>query len=207
VYSQLRWCIDTLGILCCLLGAGLFYGTKRETLWDRDNLVGLILIGIALSTHGGFDTILRSSPHATFSGYVLGFTRMSGSSGWISLYDCGYPPAQFSVDAPHQAVFLPAWRNVPDAVWNMDQVWLLRVTYRTRDLQAERIESEPVPLAKASGMQKWTWQWVEPLLRPILESAIGLALIFGAAVTFLIKRGSSGASSFDIAAVGRDAHS
>ena len=63
----------------------------------------------------------------------------------------------------------PAKPNVPDGAWSTDEIWLLRATYRTRDLQAVRIEGEPVPSAEASGMQTWTWQSNEPLLRPVLE--------------------------------------
>jgi hypothetical protein len=194
VYSELSLCVDALGVICVVWGLALFSGTKRETLWDRDNIVGLLLIGIALSTHGGFDTILRSSRHATFSGYVLGWSRSSGkvasASGWIWLYDLGYPPAEDWGDAPYRAVYIPANRNVPDAAWSTDKVWLLRTTYRTRDLQAVRIEGEPVPSAKASGMQTWTWQSDEPLLRPALKAAIGLALTLGAAIRLPMRRGS-----------------
>jgi hypothetical protein len=91
------------------VGVSLFSGTKRETLWDRDNLVGLLLIGIALSAHGGFDAILRSSPHAVFSGYVLGFSRSLGlSPSVICLYDLGSPPGNDYVDAPYRCVYIPA---------------------------------------------------------------------------------------------------
>jgi hypothetical protein len=151
VYSELRLCIDILVFICVVLGVCSFSGTKRETLWDRGNLVGLLLIGIALSTHGGFDTILRSSPRATFSGYDLGWARSSGdatASGWISLYDLGYPPPVGFVDypsAPHRPVYIPANRKLPGAAWNTTKVWLLRVEYRTRDLQAVKIEGCPVP--------------------------------------------------------------
>lgn len=111
MYSELRLCIDTLGLICVVLGVALFAGTKRETLWDRNNLVGLLLVGIALSTHGGFDTILRSSPRATFSGYVLAWSRSSedaaSASGWIWLYDLGYPPAKGWEGAPYRALYLP----------------------------------------------------------------------------------------------------
>jgi hypothetical protein len=192
VYSELRLCVDALGVVCAVWGISLFAGTKRETLWDRDNIVGLLLIGIALSTHGGLDTILRSSSHATFSGYVLGWSRSSGmasASGWIWLYDLGYPIGKDLGDAPAgRAVYIPANRNVPDAAWNTDKVWLLRTTYRTRDLQAVRIEGVPVSLAKASGMRTWTWQSNEPLLRPAVEAAIGIALMLGAAIGLLTRR-------------------
>ena len=210
MYWELRLCIDALAVICVVLGVSLFAGTKRETLWDRNNLVGLLLVGIALSTHGGFDTILRSSPHATFSGYVLGWDRASGNaasaSGRIWLYDLGYPPTKDFVDAPYRAVYIPAKRNIPDAAWSTDRLWLLRATYRTRDLQAVRIEGDPVPSARASGMQTWTWQSDEPLLRPVLEAAIGLALMLGAAIRLLKRSGSPDASSLHITFVEDEAH-
>lgn len=153
--------------------------------------------------------VLRSSPHATFSGYVLGWSRSgdaASASGWIWLYDLGYPPAKGWGDAPYRAVYIPAKRNVPDAAWSTDEVWLLRATYRTRDLQAVRIEGEPVPSQKALGMQTWTWQSNEPLLRPALEGAIGLALVLGAAVRLLIRRDSPDPLSLHITPVGDDPH-
>ncbi len=205
MYSGLRLCIDTLGVICVILGVGLFSGTKRESLWDRDNFVGLLLIGIALSTHGGFDTILRSSPHAVFSGYVLGSTGLSGeagSSGWIWLYDLGNPPVERFWDKPHRAVYIPASGKVPDAAWSTNEVWYLRATYRTRDLQAVRIEGKPVSSPQASGLQSWTWQRDEPLLRPALETTIGLALVLGAAI-LLMRRVSPDSSSLHISPVWR----
>ena len=209
MYWELRLCIDTLGVICVVLGLSLFAGTKRETLWDRNNLVGLLLVGIALLTHGGFDTILRSSPHATFSGYVLAWDRSSdaaSASGRIWLYDLGYPPTKDWVDAPYRAVYIPARRNLPDAAWSTDKVWLLRATYRTRDLQAVRIEGKPVPSQKASEMQTWTWQSNEPLLRPALESVIGLALMLGTALRLLMRRGSPDGSSLHLTLVGDGPH-
>ena len=209
MYSELRLCIDTLGIICIVLGLSLFVGTKRETLWDKDNLVGLLLVGIALSTHGGFDTFLRSSPRATFSGYDLGWTRSgeaASASGRMWLYDIGYPPTNDWVGAPSRAVYIPASREMPDAAWNTDEVWLLRTTYRTRDLQAVRIEGQPVPSAEAAGMRTWTWQSDEPLMRPAVEAVIGLALILGAAVKLLTRRDTPDASSLHIAFVENDPH-
>jgi len=201
LYSGLHLCIDTLSVVLIVLGVCLFYGTKRETLWDRDNLVGLLLIGIALSTHGGFDTIMRSSPHATFSGYVLGWSRSSGqvasASGWIWLYDLGNPPAERFWDKPYRAVYIPPRGKVPDAAWSTDRVWLLRTTYRTRDLQAVRIEGTSVASSETFGPQAWTWQRNEPLLRPALETTIGLALMVGAGI-LLIRRVSPDSSSLHI---------
>ena len=193
MYSGVRVCIDTLGVICVVLGVGLFAGTKRETLWDRNNLVGLLLVGVALSIHGGFDTILRSSPRATFSGYVLAWSRSSDDapshSGWIWLYDLGYPPAKGWGGAPYRALYIPEGSGVPDAAWSTDSTWFLRATYRNRDLQAMRVEGKPVPSAKASGVQNWTWEWNEPLWRPALEAATGFTLMLGAAIGLVRKRG------------------
>ena len=205
MYSGLRLCIDTLGVICVVLGVGLFSGTKRESLWDRDNLVGLLLLGIALSTHGGFDTILRSSPHAVFSGYVLGWSRSSGdvasASGWIWLYDLGNPPAERFWDKPYRAIYIPAGGKAPDAAWSTDEVWLLRATYRMRDLQAVRIEGTPVASSKASGLQAWSWHHNEPIFLPAVETTVGLALMLGAAI-LLMRRVSPDASSLHITFVG-----
>jgi hypothetical protein len=207
VYSELRLCLDAVGVICVVLGICLFSGTKRETLWDKNNLVGLLLIGIALSTHGGFDTVLRSSPHATFSGYVLAWSRSSGhvpsASGWIWLYDLGFPPTKAFEDSPYRAIYIPSKRNLPSEAWNTDEIWLLQATYRTRDLQAVRIEGRPIPSPKTSGLRAWTWQYDEPLLRPACETIIGLGLILGA-VILLMRRVSPNASPLHIVHIGDD---
>jgi hypothetical protein len=208
VYVELRVFIDVLGIGCIVLGITLFAGTKRETLWDRDNLVGLLLVGVALSTHGGFDTILRSSPRAPFSGYVTTLARRSddvGSASMIYVCDLGYPPESFASfvaeypkaqgsGAPCQALYIPAKSGLPDAAWNTDMVWLLRTVYRTRDFQVTRIDGEPVPSAKASGIQSWTWQRNEPVLRPTIEAATGFTLMLGAAFALLRRKRLDAAS-------------
>lgn len=201
MYVELRVCIDVLGIVCAVLGILLFAGTQRETLRDRHNFVGLLLIGVALSTHGGFDTILRSSPRATFSGYVTTLARTSDdpdSTSMIYLCDLGYPPeslASFAAEypkapsgAPCRALYTPAKSGLPDAAWNTNMVWLLQTVYRTRDFQVTRIDGEPVPSAKASGIQSWTWQRNEPVLRPAIEAATGCALTLGAAAALFRRR-------------------
>jgi hypothetical protein len=195
LYFGLRLCIDTLCVIFVVVGVGFFSGTKRETLWDRENLVGLLLIGIALSAHGGVDTILRSSPHAVFSGYVLGFSRPSGLlPGGICLYDLD----NHHWDPPYRCVYIPAGSKVPGAVWTTGTIWLLRATYRTRDLQAVRIEGEPVPSREATGLQAWTWQHNEPLLRPVIEASVGIILMLGAAIKAMIRRASPVSSSLHI---------
>jgi len=205
VYPGLRLCIDAFAIICIVVGVGLFSGTKRETLWDRDNLVGLLLIGTALSIHGGLDTFFRSSPHAVFSGYVVGWSRPEDpawSPEWFCLYGLGYPPAENLWDASNRCVYLPPGHNVPGAVWETNETWLLRVTYRTRDLQAVRIEGKPVPLPDGSGLKAglkaWSWQSNEPVLRPALETGLGLALMLWAAIRFLLRRTSPTSSSLHI---------
>jgi len=188
------------------MGVLSFSGTKRETLWD--NLVGLLLIGIALSTHGGFHTILRSSPRATFSGYVTTMARTSddrGSASMIYVCDLGYPPESFESfvakypkgqgsGAPCQALYTPAKSGLPDATWNTHMVWLLRTVYRTRDFQVTRIDGEPVPFAKSSGTQSWTWQRNEPVLLPAIETATGFTLMLGTAIALLRRKRLDAAS-------------
>jgi|ERR1700678_3585572 hypothetical protein len=168
-YPELRFCINVLAAICVVMGLTLFAGTKRETLWDRNNLVGMLFLGIALSAHGGFETILRSSPRASCSGYVMtwrGGPTSTGSMRSIDLYDLGYPPpvtnrGAYWLGSPYCAVYIPV--DVPNAVWQHG--WFLRVTYRTRDLQAVRIEGKPLPTAKASGVQEWHWLPFSPSTR------------------------------------------
>jgi hypothetical protein len=109
------------------------------------------------------------------------------------------------VDALYRCVYIPAGRNVPVAVWSTDEIWLLRATYRTRDLRAVKIEGKPVPSPKASGLQAWSWQSSEPLIRPAFETTIGVVLMLGAGI-FLIRRRSPDVSSHFISLVGDAAH-
>ena len=203
MYSELRLCIETLAVILVVVGVGLFSGTKRETLCDRDNLVGLLLIGIALSAHGGFDTILRSSPHAVFSGYVEGWSRPLGllPSG-ICLYDLGDPPTKTLWDAPYRCVYIPAGSKVPDAIWSTGKIWELQATYRTRDLQAVKIEGEPVKASLATELQAWTWQHDEPLWRPAIETSVGLIFMLASASRLVIKRASPVSSFLHISSTG-----
>lgn len=76
-----------------LVALPLFIGTSRQRLFDKNNLLALVLLGLAAFSHGGFETVIRSSPHAVFSGYVLGWSGGSEdeeSSLWI--YDLGSLP-------------------------------------------------------------------------------------------------------------------
>ncbi|MGC1975549.1 MAG: hypothetical protein WA671_02410, partial [Candidatus Sulfotelmatobacter sp.] len=89
--------VNVAAIVCAMVALPLFIGTKRQTRFDKNNLVGFVLLGAAVLLHGGFLTVLRSSPHAVFSGYVLGWSgggEDTESSLWI--YDLGFPPADES---------------------------------------------------------------------------------------------------------------
>lgn len=170
----------------------LFAGTKRETLWDRNNLVGLLLIGFALLFHGGFETYLRSSPRLSFSGYVLGWGRSQNGSGWASIYDLGYPPTKkWSDGAAFRAVHVP-WSKtnpVPEEVWSVRGEWLIQLTYRVRDLEVISMRAVPVPALKAAGITGWEWQSRnERLVWPATETALGIVCALAASFIFMHKR-------------------
>jgi hypothetical protein len=91
--------VNVAAIVCAMVALPLFIGTKRQTRFDKNNLVGFVLLGVAVLLHGGFLTVLRSSPHAVFSGYVLGWSgggEDTESSLWIMTWDSLRPTSQRS---------------------------------------------------------------------------------------------------------------
>ena len=100
--------------------------------------------------HGSFDTTLHLALKPCFcvaysAGTVrqrrpllpqAGFGRTTSVIQWGKT--CG------------MRLYVPARRDLPEAAWNTDEVWQLRATYRTRDLQAVRIEGNPAGSPNAS---------------------------------------------------------
>jgi hypothetical protein len=52
--------VNVAAIVCAMVALPLFIGTKRQTRFDKNNLVGFLLLGVAVLLHGGFLTIIRS---------------------------------------------------------------------------------------------------------------------------------------------------
>jgi hypothetical protein len=52
VLTGLSGYINVLALLSAVVGLPLFAGTKRESIFDRDNVIGLLLVGFACSFMG-----------------------------------------------------------------------------------------------------------------------------------------------------------
>jgi hypothetical protein len=171
--------INIAAVICALVALPLFIGATRRRFLDKNNLLGLTLVGIAILLHGGFQTLLRSSPHAEFSGYVLGWSggsEDSESSLWI--YDLGFPPgdrASFP-DAPYRNLRLTRSRTnrVPASFWNSNSSEYVKCDYRVWDLEITRIDAVPVPNAKQAVSAGWQWDSdSEKRIWPFLEAFLG----------------------------------
>jgi len=170
--------VNVAAIISVLVAVPLFIGARRRGFFDKNSLLGLILLGVALILHGGFQMLLRSSPHAMFSGYVLGSAggdESSESSLWI--YDLGFPPADIPLyQAPYRNLHLSTSRGnrVPASFWNADSSEYAKCEYRVWDMQITRIDAIPVPNAGLPGSASWLWKSdAEGRIWPFLESLLG----------------------------------
>jgi len=155
--------VNVIAILCALIALPLFIGASRYRLVDKNNLLGLCLLGVAAFLHGGFQTVIRSSPHAVFSGYVLGYSGGSeDKESSLSIYDLGFPPADGASfeTAPYRELFLTRSRsdNVPSSFWDSDINEYVKCDYRLWDQQITGIDAVPVPNAKQKGPAAWQWK-------------------------------------------------
>jgi hypothetical protein len=174
--------VNVAAIVCALVALPLFIGSKRQRFLDKNNLLGFVLLGIAMLLHGGFQTLLRSSPHAVFSGYLLGWDGGSEdreSSLWI--YDLGFPPADTVsfYEFPNRNLNLRRSRNnrVPASFWNTDRHEYVKCDYRVWDQEITRIDAVPVPDAKQAASGAWRWQsQSEGRAGPFLEALLGFLI-------------------------------
>jgi hypothetical protein len=171
--------VNVAAIVCALVAPPLFIGAKRKSFLDKNNLLGLVLLGIAVLLHGGFQTLLRSSPHAVFSGYVLGWSGGSEDrESSLSIYDLGFPPADTGsfYNAPYRNLILARSRNnrVPASFWNSDSHEYVKCDYRVWDQEITRIDAVPVPNAKQAVSAAWRWEsQSEGRTWPFLEALLG----------------------------------
>jgi hypothetical protein len=190
VLTGLSGYINVLALLSAVVGLPLFAGTKRESIFDRDNVIGLLLVGFALLVHGGFGTLLRSSPHVTFDGYVLGWDGgHDGRRFWI--YDLAHPN-EFPWDASSRGLHLESTKSnpVPDSFWTIDKRYLMKVDYRLWDLEVTSIDALPVPELQAKGLSSWHWQsHAEARCWLILQTIIGVVFVVAASIVFIRKIG------------------
>ena len=199
--------VNVAAIVCALVALPLFIGAKRQRLLDKNNLLGLLLLGTAALLHGGFQTVLRSSPHEVFSGYVLGWSgggEDRESSLWI--YDLGFPPAETSsfYKFPYRNLNLTRSRNnrVPASFWNTDGHEYVKCDYRAWDQEITRIDAVPVPNAGQAVSAPWRWESrSEGRTWFFIEALLGL--LVACECIFLLGRKEITAESFSVSAVRR----
>ena len=83
--------IDVVALACAVAALPLFIGLRRSNILDRNNLFGAILLCFAALLHGGFEVLLRSSPHESFAGYLRGGSGERPAMA-ILLSDTDCPP-------------------------------------------------------------------------------------------------------------------
>lgn len=195
--------VNVAAIVCAMVALPLFIGTKRQTRFDKNNLVGFVLLGAAVLLHGGFLTVLRSSPHAVFSGYVLGWSgggEDTESSLWI--YDLGFPPADESTfpNAPYRNLHVTRSRtdNVPLSFWNSGISEHVKCEYRIWDLEITRIDAVPAPNAKQTGLVVWQWNsHSQGRAWPLIEGLLGFLVTCWAILRLARKKPTSELSPSD----------
>ncbi len=161
VLIGLSFYFNLAAIICVLLALPLFIGTRRNSILGRSNLAGFALIGLALFLHGGFESVLRSSPVATFSGYVLGWSGGgSALESSVYIYDLGFPPEEeyHFPNAPNRELFLrrSLEHPVPEEFWDSQNKVQMRCAYRIWDRQITNIEA--VPVTNPQRVASWRWE-------------------------------------------------
>ena len=139
---------------------------RWKRLVDRNNLVGAFLLGLSLFLHGGFETLLRSSPVASFEGYNFGSPTW-GREAEVRLYDLGYPPAAASESSPSRLLNI-RWSdaNRPSGALNGGASMLFKCEYRIWD--GEIVHGAGVPVGSEERRFEWSscsggpfWFWFE----------------------------------------------
>ena len=181
--------INGFAFLIAAAGLPLFAGTKRETVFDKDNLVGLMLVGFALLLHGGFGILLRSSPNVAFNGYVLGWDG-GHNEGRFWIYDLG-SPNELPQGAPSRGLHLEWTKSNPVLlyVWQIDGSYRLNVRYRLWDYEITSIDAQPSPELRARALTSWHWEsHAEALSCLTVQTIIGVGFVVTATVLSLRPR-------------------
>ena len=160
--------MNAVAALCVLAAVPCFIGMRWKRLVDRNNLVGAFLLGLALFLHGGFETLLRSSPVASFEGAITepSWAGDDQAEVWLS-----HPHGSTS---PHLHVRWSADNEWPPWLWDTP----LKCRYRVWDLEITHVAPVEMHVARAwdsgSGGRLWC----------ALEGICGLALGLLSAATF-----------------------
>lgn len=158
--TQIAIWIKVAAVICGLLALPLLIGTRQKRTPDKNDIAAIALIALGFFLHGSIETILRLSPHDTFSGYVLGGIGDRGEQiSALSLSDLGFPPNDISSFpwAPHQELFVTRSRRnlVPASFWDSNGKLFTRCEYRRWDRQITQIDARPIP--GASELTPWHW--------------------------------------------------
>ena len=190
--------VTFFALLCAGIGVTFFGGTTRETVYDKETLLGAFLVGVALLTHGGFVTLLRSSPRANFSGCIEASSPLfqdmpDWQTAWIAVYDLGYPPTQQWFDpasgkpAANLDLTIKWTHNNPfplsEELFNLENTYWVNCVYRRWDLQVISLDAVPSPSGLSEGLRGQHWASITESPEWYLAEAT-LGLIFTAASVF-----------------------
>ncbi len=197
--------VTGVAVLCVVVGVTFLGGTKRETIYDKETVLGLFLIGLGLLIHGGFASLLRSSPRAVFSGYDRASAPLPDEMSeerwaWVVLYDLGYPPSKSILDSQGrfvstQNVYIRWPRNnplpAPEILFDLDASYWINCVYRSWDLEVVSLDAIRVPTSL--GTDSRSLHWISRPESPfwyIVEALAGVAcmLLSGLGVIRLLRR-------------------
>ena len=188
LFTQIAIWIKVAAVICGLLALPLLIGTRRKRTPDKNDVAAIALIAFGFFLHGGVGTLLRFSPHETFSGYVLGWTGGSAEQhSSLFLYDLGFPPqdAASFPEAQSQNLFVArSLRNlIPSSFWDSNGKLFTRCEYRRWDRQITKIDALPVP--GANELTAWHWtSHAEGRFWYLLETILALFLVSVCIVSF-----------------------
>jgi hypothetical protein len=177
--------IDVVALACAVAALPLFIGLRRSNILDRNNLFGAILLCFAALLHGGFEVLLRSSPHESFAGYLRGGSGERPAMA-ILLSDTDCPPTcDRSLETHSRRLFLltSVGNRVPEPLWYSPDRIHLKCDYRAWDHRVARIDAVPRP--GTHGLSAWHWEsHAEGIFWHALEGGGGLILAIVCAFRF-----------------------
>lgn len=152
--------IKVAAVICGLLALPLLIGTRKRHGFDKNDITAIALIALGFFLHGGIETVLRLSPHDTFSGYVGGWDGgPDADRSSLYLSDLGFPrkSESNSGDVPSANLFTLRYRRnlIPLSFWNSNEDLFTKCEYRRWDRQITQIDARPVP--GASELTAWHW--------------------------------------------------
>jgi hypothetical protein len=133
-------------------------GMTSESLFDRETLVGTLLIGLALLLHGGFESSPNLSPQSSYRGYVY-FLSFYPATSWNSIPNDRWIFVDGTPSKPSRQLHL-IWARAntpPESLLKRDYRYDLTFVYRSWDLRVISIHALPDPYYPESGLAPWHW--------------------------------------------------